>query len=79
MKRIFTFGQLGTMPVYAPKRKLEARADPARDMYPTSCDHVVVISLRTQQHQQIRAIDFQPYHNEQDPATTSTVKFKAKA
>ena len=78
MTRIYTFGQLGSIPIYAPKKKLESRADPARYMYPTSLHTIVVVNLRTQQYQQIRAVDFHPYQKEQDPTTTTTIAFKTK-
>eukprot|EP00178_Gracilaria_changii_P023027 TRINITY_DN68_c0_g1_i13.p1 TRINITY_DN68_c0_g1~~TRINITY_DN68_c0_g1_i13.p1 ORF type:complete len:1094 (-),score=78.92 TRINITY_DN68_c0_g1_i13:769-4050(-) len=79
LQRIFTFGQLGTVPVFSPKKKLEPRADPARYMYPTTLHHVVIINLRTNQYQQIRALDFHPYHKTKDPTQTSTNAYKARA
>ena len=78
MARIFTFGQLGTIPLYAPKKKLEPRASPARYMYPTTMHHIVVLNLTTNQYQQVRASDFHTYQKERDPTATTTVAFKTK-
>lgn len=61
MSRIFAFGQLSTVPFYAPKTKLEPRADPARYLYPTSVQYIAVLHLRTSQCQHLRELDFDPY------------------
>lgn len=41
------FEQLGTIPLYAPKKKLKPRVDPVRYMFPTSLHHIVVLNLST--------------------------------
>ena len=78
LNRIFTFGQLGTIPIYAPKKKLEPRADPARYMYAVSLTHVMTLNLRTGSYQPVRAVDFHPYHKHTDPTTATATAFKTK-
>ena len=65
---LFTFGQLGTAPVYAPKTKLAARADPVRYMYANDLSNITVFNLKTLRYQRLRCLDFKPYYRATDPA-----------
>ena len=67
IKRMFTFGQLGTIPVYAPKKKLESRADPARYMYATTMTHVMTINLRIGTYNTLKHMTSTPITNRQTP------------
>ena len=74
---LFTFGQLGTAPNYAPKSKLAARADPVRYMYAHSLTDITVFNLRTSRYQRLRCIDFKPYKKAADPAHSTRCAFSA--
>lgn len=62
VQRLFTFGQLGTIPVYATEKKQETRADPARYIFATTLTHFTILNLRTGLNQLIRSTNFHPYH-----------------
>lgn len=79
IQKFLIFGQLGSIPKYAPKKKLEERGDPARYMYAKPLTHVVVLNLRNQQYQTIRVCDFHPYSNETDPTYRSNMAYKTRS
>lgn len=79
INRIFTFRQLGAVPVYAPKKKLEHPAHAAHYMYPASLTHIVIYNLRRHSYHAIHAEEFQSYHTSSDPTYTTTTAFTTRA
>ena len=67
LTKLFTFGKLGTVPVYSRKSKLQPRADPARYIFPQDHANITILNLRTLRYQRLRCIDFRPYNKNQDP------------
>lgn len=67
---LFPFGQLGHIPDYSPKKKLQHRAHPARYLYGISLTHIMIHNLKTNACHTIRNVDFKPYHKHADPTIT---------
>ena len=65
--QIIAFGQLGTIPIHAPKQKLQARALQVRYSYGISEQLVRVQDIYTGSYHTARAADFVPYHRTMDP------------
>lgn len=74
--KLHIFGQVGTIPHYAPKTKLETRADPARYPYDTLLTHVPIVNFRANQRVSIRTEDFKPYHRETDSTAAVPSPFR---
>lgn len=81
IKRLFTFGQLGTIPVYAPKKKLDSRAEPARYMYATSLTHVMILTFEQRTSTPITDKQTQPLprpqHSKHEPNTNNHPPMKS--
>ena len=51
---LFTFGQLGIIPIYGLKIKIFPRADPARYMFAQTLTEIIVFNLRTLHYQRLQ-------------------------
>lgn len=76
--KLCTFGQLGTIPIYAPKKKTETRAQPARYMYANSLTHVTVLIFSTYHYRMIHSQDFHPYYMKTDPFASIAQAFAVR-
>lgn len=75
---MFTFGQRGMIPIYAPKKEMDHRAEPEQYMYVTSLNTAMALNIQTQQYQHIRTLDVHTYHNSTDPTIPHLQTFRMK-
>ena len=64
---LFTFGQLGTVPIHAPKSKIQAISMPVRYSFRISDTLNRVRHVRNRTYHTVRATDFAPYDKLKDP------------
>lgn len=78
MPRLYTLGQIRTIPIYSPKKKMQSGATTAMYMFSTFLTKIMVLNLRTRHYRHIRTQDFHPYHKHNDPTATTTQAFKTR-
>ena len=70
-KQLLIFAQLGTVPIYTHKKKLESRSRPVRYIFASNPRSITVRDTHTNQYHTVRTQDFLPYTKAHDPAITT--------
>ena len=78
-KRLFTFGQLGAIPLVQPKKKLDPRGTPVRYAYGNDHNTITVQELNTHRYRTIRTADFRPYSRTSDPCYRPLSAYRSQA
>ena len=76
--RVLTFGELGTIPLLQPKKKLDARDTPVRYMHGMENNTIAVQGVNAARYRIVRTKDFRPYTRHHDPCHQIMSAFSAQ-